>query len=554
MTQAWARPVFIALAALALIICALPPALLRAADKDGSDDLASANKLLLSGKYAEATEAFTKLADMQPVPAAVGLARSRASIGKLDEAARGLTECLLKRPSEADILAEIARFALDRGDYKHAREATETAIKLDDDQLQARWVQAELLRVGGKLKEADAAYKWFVDYYNGRDVTDAESLHWIGLAAAQFARWNRLSDQFHFLVNELYPDLLKLSADYWPAHYEAGLLFLEKYNQNDSARELKAALKSNPNAAEVHAALAELALQNFELDAARRSVERALEINPKLLAAHLSRADILMANFQAAEAIKILEDARKLNPVSEQTLGRLAAAYAVVDGIGEGSDEKPATRCGKLIGEATKRNEHCGEFFLALAAGLDQSRRFPAAAHYYREAVARMPQLIAPRNALGLMYMRLGEEVEAKKLLDEAFKTDPFNVRVNNTLKVLEVLDGYAVLETDHFVIKFDRAQDEILARYAAKYLEGEVYPELCKTFGFEPKGKSLFEIFNRAEYERPRLVQRPHGRACRTWARSARARARWSRWPRPTIFPRNSTGPACSSTSSFTC
>jgi tetratricopeptide (TPR) repeat protein len=509
MTSARARLVCYLLVAFALAAGAFPPALLRAGEKSARKpavgDLPAANRLLLSGKYAEAAEAFAKLVEKEPVAAAVGLARSQASTGELDKATHGLTACVEKHPDAADAWAELARLAFDRGDYAAAAKAAEAAIKARDNQFQARWIQAELLRVAGKLKEADAAYKWFVDYYNGHDVADPESLHWIGLGAGQFARWNRLSDQFHFLVNELYPDALKDAPDFWPANYEAGLLFLEKYNQADAARELKAALKINPNAAEVHAALAELALQNFELDAARRSADRALEINPKLLAAHLHRADILLANFQAAEAIRALEEARKLNPVSEATLGRLAAAYGVVDGLGSAGgkqqeqDAKVATRCGKLIEEAIARNEHCGEFFFALANALDQSRRFPAAANYYRQSVERMPQLIAPRNALGMMYMRLGEEVEAKKLLDEAFKIDPFNVRVNNSLKVLEVLDDYAVLETDHFVIKFDRAQDEILARYAAKYLEGEVYPELCKKFGYQPAGKSLFEIFNRA-------------------------------------------------------
>ncbi len=55
------------------------------------------------------------------------------------------------------------------------------------------------------------------------------------------------------------------------------------------------------------------------------------------------------------------------------------------------------------------------------------------------------------------------------------------------------------MIETEHFVIKFDRGKDEMLAKYAARYLEDEVFPELCKLYGFEPEGKSLFEIFNRS-------------------------------------------------------
>jgi len=84
-------------------------------------------------------------------------------------------------------------------------------------------------------------------------------------------------------------------------------------------------------------------------------------------------------------------------------------------------------------------------------------------------------------------------------MLDESLEADPFNVRVANSVKVLEVLGDYAVLETEHFVLKFDRGQDELLARYASRYLEEEVYPSLVKQFGFEPAEKSLFEIFSRS-------------------------------------------------------
>src|SRR5262249_2406260 len=147
-----------------------------------------------------------------------------------------LTAANEKHPDAAELHAELASLAFERGDYPTAQAAVDRAIKLDADLLSARWTQAELLRTAGKLDEADAAYKWFVDYYNSHDVTSPESLRVIGLGAAQFARWHRLTRQFSFLVNELFPDALKLDKTYWPAHYETGLLFLEKYNQAEASR------------------------------------------------------------------------------------------------------------------------------------------------------------------------------------------------------------------------------------------------------------------------------------------------------------------------------
>jgi len=484
--------------ALAWLLAAVWLAPAPAAWADGQLD--AARRLLLAGKYAEAEEAYAKLAADDLVAAALGLARCQAAVGKLDEAATTLAVAVEKHPDAADLHAQLAQLAFERGDYPTARTAVDDALKRDADSPPARWIEAELLRTAGRLDEADAAYQWFVDYYNDHDVTSPETLRFVGLAAAQFARWHRLTKQFSFLVNDLYPEALKLDKTYWPAHYETGLLFLEKYNQAEAARALKQADRLNPNSAEVHAALAALALQNYQLDDASRLIERALELNPKLAAAQRARADLSLANFEAAKAVEELEAAVPLNPVAEETLGRLAAAYAVVDGLIE-RDNPAGTRFDRLLAEVDERNPHAGEFYFALATALDTTRRFPAAARYYREAVERMPRLTAARGALGLMYMRLGDEAEAKKLLDESFAVDPFNVRVDNSLKVLDVLDGYALLETEHFAIKFDRGRDELLARYAAKFLETEVYPSLVKQFGFEPEGKSLFEIFSRARH-----------------------------------------------------
>lgn len=450
-----------------------------------------ARRLFLTGKYAEAREAYEKLRMEKPVEVAIGRARCEVAKGKRDVAIRLLKNAAGGHPKDACIQAELARLSFERGEYDEAKRHVGTALKLDEDQPLARWVQAEIYRTSGKLKEADAAYKWFVDYYNEQDdIRDPDTLRLIGLAAAQYTRWNRLSDQYSFLVNELYPDILQLDEHYWPAHYEAGLLYLEKFNQADAAKEFSRALTINPNAAEVHAARAALALQNYELVQAKRSIERALEINGELLWARQLQADVHLSNFDAAAAIETLIEAVKLDPRDELTLGRLAAAYIARDGV----DQRT------LIDEANWRNPHAGDFYNALGDGLDKLRRYPAAGRFYQEAIARMPQLVAPYGQLGLIQMRLADEAAAEKTLKKAFEIDPFNVRVSNSLKVLEVLSGYATIETDHFVIRFDRGQDEVLARAAAKYLEEEVYPALCGKLGYEPQGKSLFEFFSRAK------------------------------------------------------
>lgn len=475
--------------------------------------LGQARRMYQAGKYGEAEDAYRALRAEHAVAAALGLARCQEATGSRDKAVETLGDAVKHHATAAGLPAELARLALDRGDFKASEAHAAAALKLDKDQVLAQWVRAEVSCASGDLTAANSGYQRLVEAFNQHEIKDPESLHRIGLAAAQFARWNRLSDQFRFLVNEFYPDLLSSDPTFWQAHYEAGRLFAEKYNQPDAAKEFKAALALNSNAAEVHAALGELSLDEFELSAAQASCERALEINPQLLAAMHLKADIQLANFEPRQCAGILNDALKLDPLSEATWGRMAAVYASIDGMSRMTAD---TRFGKLVAEVTERNPHAGRFFMALADALDRLRRWPAAARYYQEAMTRMPQLVAPAGQLGMMLMRLGEEDRARAVLDEAFKIDPFNVRVNNTLKVLEVLDTYQTLETEHFRIRYDGAKDKVVAHYMGQWLE-EVYPQLVQQMGFAPPEKSLFEVFSRAKntdghgWFSARMVGLPH-------------------------------------------
>jgi predicted Zn-dependent protease len=513
------RPPTLALVALAALLLSIAPTTRlaaepqasapekSAAEKNGPEpaaeqiaaSLATANDHLLHGRYQEAEELFRPHA---ATPAgALGLARCYAETGRTDAATRILLPTIAQHENDASLHAELARIGLETGDLRLAESESAAALKIDANCLAARWVAAELLRLAGKLPEAEQAYRWFIDRQRQlagkEEAIDARSLHWIGLAAAQHARWTRNHRMFSTLVNDLYPSALKADKNYWPAHLETALLFHEKYNEPDALAALAAGLAINPNAADLHAARAAIAVRSFDVVVATASLERAREINPRHVWAGQLQADVHMINTDPAQAVETLEATLKLRPGDEQTLGRMLGCYAALDGC---TLAKPSPRMQTLIDDATKRNPHCGELFLAAGDALDRMRRYAAAADFYREAHRRMPQLPTARSQLGMTLMRLGSEAEAASVLEEAFTADPFHVRVKNMLEVLDLLQGYAVLETDHFVLKFDRGQDELLARYIARYLEEVVYPSVTETLGFEPPEKTLFEIFSRAK------------------------------------------------------
>jgi len=465
-----------------------------------ADTLEEAQQHLLRGRYAEAADIFAPRAKDDP-DAALGLARSLAARGRQDEARRALTPLAGEHGGPA---AELARLAFQRGDYAEARRRALAALALQPGQPLARWILAELDRVSGRLDEAELGYRQLIRYYNSRDRLSAEELRWVGLGAAQYARWKRIADQFDFLVNELYPQALEVEADFWPAHYEAGLLFLEKYNYRDAADQLQAALRINPQAAEVHAALARLAMKQRETERAEERIARALELNPRLLEAWLARADLLTCDGNSAEALKVLQSkALPLNPLSEATLGRIAACYLLLDSKGSPpaagpQAEPPSDRFGKLVAGVEQLNPHAGEFYFTLARQLEERNKLPQAEQYLLRAMEVMPQLLGPQAYLGQVYMRAGREDEARVALRRAFRDDPFHVRAYNFLEVLDVLDEMETRTTEHAVLKYAAESDRLLAPCAAEYVD-RIWPELCERFGYRPPEKVLVEFFSQA-------------------------------------------------------
>ncbi len=95
--------------------------------------------------------------------------------------------------------------------------------------------------------------------------------------------------------------------------------------------------------------------------------------------------------------------------------------------------------------------------------------------------------------------MNMGRSDDAKRVLDEALRKDPYHVRASNMRKVIDVLDTYPPVSTDHFVVRYDSQADAVLGRMVAAFLERE-YPGLIAKYGYEPAARTQFEIYHKAK------------------------------------------------------
>jgi tetratricopeptide (TPR) repeat protein len=485
-------------------LVALGVALSATADET---QLKEARARWLAGNYDEARAMYEELAKAEKPPAAaiIGISRCLECVGDYDKAFDVVMTALKRAKNNPDLLAQRASLLYLRGQYAEAEDAANQALAAKPDHFAARWVRGQSYRERGMLEKADADFRWFVRTYSDRsemdkDITDPEELAFVGQAGIEYARTHNLGDQFHFILNEVYGDAIKADTTYWIVEQLAGELLLEKHNRAEAVESFDKALKLNPRAAEALAGKAMAGLQRFEVKDAEQFLDQALKINPKLLLALRTKADLAVMSGDLGAASKALEQARAVNPRDERTLARVAAVEVLM--------RRPAS-VEKIAKEILAINPKPAIFYHELASVLDARRKYSLAETYYQKAIALQPALPWPRNGLGLLYMHTDREDEAKKVLEEAFENDRFNVRVSNSIKVLNHLNDYKTIATANFRVKYNAKTDSILARYMAEVLES-LHVEYKSQFGYAPPKPILVEIFSTHEMFSGRVTSLP--------------------------------------------
>jgi cellulose synthase operon protein C len=448
--------------------------------------LDTARSLLLRGRYAEAIDAAERLRGEQPIESVLLQAEALASTGKSEEGARLLGELVERESNSPTVLRGLIAWQARHRAQELKPEFVQRLLDLEPNDLVGRWHAAQLLLRDGTHPQAREALAWFAAERESLKPASAEESLALAAGLVEHGRWSRESKWFNIAVNEVLADAEKEHPLDWRIPAQRARLFAEKHNDPASLDSLNAALAKNASAAELHALKARFAVDRFDLDAARRLIALAKRINAEQRELPLLEADMAFAELRPDLAAEILSAESVAS--SGEVAGRLAAAREAQRVKGE----KPAD-------DETLNAANDVEALIAKGDALDRMRRFSQAAESYRQALERLPESPGIRGKLAHQLLRLAEEEEGASLLLEAAKEDPFDVRVKNTIAVLDVLRTYATLETEHFVLRFDRTHDELLARYAADYLEHEVYPDLVKRFGYEPQGKSVIEIYNRS-------------------------------------------------------
>jgi tetratricopeptide (TPR) repeat protein len=268
---------------------------------------------------------------------------------------------------------------------------------------------------------------------------------------------------------------------------EWGELFLEKHNRGDAAKSFQLALKAEPDYAPAQMGMAR-AVANENPPAAMRYARRALELNPSDTSAHLFVAELAIDNDKKDEARASIAKAQAINPNSLEAHA-LTAALSFVEG--KDAEYKSA------IAAALKINPLYGEAYRVVGAITAHYYRFDEAAEQVRRGIAIDRENARAHADLGAHLMRTGDERNARRSLETAFRADPYDLITFNLLALLDSLDGFTTITDGIFIIKLHADEAGVLREYVPR-LAQQAMAELTKRWEFEPKGPILIEVFPR--------------------------------------------------------
>jgi len=454
--------------------------------------LGEADRLRIEGYYDRAAEIYEPLVSRgaASVRATVGTAACYRRLGRYADATDVLEHAADDGAASAAWHLERARIAQCSGQYEDAIDHARQAIALDKSSAPARLLLAETLEIVNRRDDALEVYTWFDRVMTTRLPDDAAELTAVGTGFLRYSVLNRhpsLVRRTRHVLNEVYQVAYeRLDRSYWPARVAAADLLRNKYNLDEAEADYRAALRINPNAADARVGLGRIALEHWDFDSVEKHVELALQINPNHVAALNLLAESRITERRYDEVQSLTDRALNVNPRDLESLALAAAAYLA-------TNDKDAAK--SFLKRAHRVNPASMRVQSILADTLGGLRQFASAERHYHKAIKFDPSAPAPRIELGLMYMQWGDEAQARKTLEAAWRLDPFNDQTKNTLELLDRIESFDTIATDHFIIRYEGDKDRVIAEQASRYLES-IYQPLCDDFDATLSRKTTIEIF----------------------------------------------------------
>lgn len=261
---------------------------------------------------------------------------------------------------------------------------------------------------------------------------------------------------------------------HWPVLIVEAELLYDKDNYAQAQEAVIEALRLNPGAARAWALLGEMAVDAFDMDRASAIADRldmlAESVGGVSIDASLIRARSRLRQGDGQGAEDVLAPMVERAPRHRRLLGMHAAAAAARFDFA-GAEDRLAD-FGRLAGPNPTAH-------LTVGIALSEARQYAEAAIALGRAAEALPTWARPWIELGLLELQAGNDINAKDALAQAYRLDPFNVRVDNSLRLITELAAYERIESEHFIVRYRPGIDAVLAREMLPVLE-RIHARVC--------------------------------------------------------------------------
>jgi tetratricopeptide (TPR) repeat protein len=239
-----------------------------------------------------------------------------------------------------------------------------------------------------------------------------------------------------------------------------GRMFFERGQRKDAAALYQEALELEKDFPPAMIGMAYLASSGFESKAVEIA-EKALEKDPKLFEAREMLARFALEEYNEKGAI---EQADKALAISPEALDALIVRATV-----EWLNDRPGT---EWVAKLEKINPNYGEGYAAAAGIFIINRRYEEGIKLYRTALAKNPDLLAAKAELGVNLMRLGEEAEARALLEACYNANWRTAQVTNTLTLMDSYKNFVTFKKGMLILRVHKKEADLLRPYFEAELE----------------------------------------------------------------------------------
>ena len=381
------------------------------------------------------------------------------------------------------LLNQLGELEFETGNLNDAEKYFQQVIDLaGQNSLTAKLNLAKVYIQTGQLQSAETLFFEIRSAYQSQQALSAPDLYAIA-SASQYL--GRSDPQLFKQAVRIFVEASLKNPSNLDASIALGELLLEKYNNEEALEVFSEVLAKDNNHP---AALLGLARsQHFDYSSiAMLSVLKALEINPNLIAARVFLSRLYIELEQYAQAQQEAEQALKVNPVSLEALSMLAVVYHL---------ERNVAEFERIEKRVLALNPQYAELYTTLADLAAQNRLYQEAENFSRMAVTLDSKSWRGYGLLGTNQLRLGRMQQGRGNLDHAFKGDPYNIWIKNTLALTDSFKDYVQIEKGQFLVVMHDKENALLSEYIHDLAE-RAYAHFKTRYQHEPGKPIRLELY----------------------------------------------------------